>query len=239
MDSKKPTHFDGPGDKNWDQEKKRLECLMLEAEIGQTSLAWWKRPAYLGGATPVIVAILGFISAWLTGYFDQRKDVLEAEVATLNETKSRLDIEVAQAKSQRDQALTQARQAQRSIDEIYLKVSMETANARYALSHIKPPGAGDGNVSAERLDRLRQLAKDTENADLQGLAQEYRAALDMIDTSHNSADQIFRVLGNRALSPRAKRLKQQPPPNETSYIDPETGRTYTIETLNTFLDGDD
>ena len=60
-----------------------LECEKLQAEIAEKRLAWWKRPAYLGGAAPVVIALAGLLSAWAAGFFETQRANLAREVATL------------------------------------------------------------------------------------------------------------------------------------------------------------
>jgi hypothetical protein len=68
-------------------EREKLELTKLQLEIDQLRLAWWKRPVYIGALTPLALGILVFLSGILSGYFDTRRQKLEAEVSQLQTEK--------------------------------------------------------------------------------------------------------------------------------------------------------
>ncbi len=75
-----------------DIERRRLEVEKLRAEIEQVRLAWWKRPGYLGGLVPIVIAIVGFSSAWISGYFDTQRQNLKNEISGLEVESDRLNV---------------------------------------------------------------------------------------------------------------------------------------------------
>ena len=68
----------------------QLECEKLRREIASMDLSWWKRPAYLGVAVPLAIAILGFLAALLSGYFSDIRDTLQREVDALTDQRDTL-----------------------------------------------------------------------------------------------------------------------------------------------------
>jgi hypothetical protein len=113
-----------------DLERSRLELEKLRAEIDEVRLAWWKRPGYIGGLVPVVIAVVGFWSAWITGYFDTQRQNLKNEIANL-------EIE-------RDQLSSANREIQRKIDDAFLRLKVAAGEASYALGHVQaiPAEAG-------------------------------------------------------------------------------------------------
>jgi hypothetical protein len=105
-----------------DLEKRRLECEKLRAEIAQVSYPWWKRAGYIGSLVPIVIALVGFLSAFASGYFDTERKQLKTEIDGL--TLKRNQLEAAND------------EIQKKIDDAYLKLKIASSEARYALSHI-------------------------------------------------------------------------------------------------------
>ncbi len=130
-----------------------LECEKLQQELSHNALAWWKRPAYLVGIAPIIIALIGFLSAWATGYFDNQRAKLENEIEDLMAEQSslistnrqldqsRMDIESAIAKTQSD------------IDQVYINLRLASSEASYALGHMRAV-----NLTDEELKRVRLVS---------------------------------------------------------------------------------
>ena len=82
--------------------KENLEIEKLQLEVAQLRNRWWTKSAYLGLLLPIIIAILSFLTAQSTGYFDKEKEklgkekeVLMAEVKILTERKSNLEVHIS------------------------------------------------------------------------------------------------------------------------------------------------
>ena len=103
-------------------EHKRLELEKLRAEIAEASLAWWKRPGYLGGLTPIMLAFLGVGTAWTTGFFDIKRQELATEISSLEQEKAAL--------------VGAVEKTQLAIDLGYLQSRLAAEDADYALGHV-------------------------------------------------------------------------------------------------------
>lgn len=108
-------------------EKRRVEIDKLRAEIAEVSLAWWKRPGYLGSLGPILIAVVGFLSVWATGFFDTQRATLKSEVENLQNRAAELGRANAEV--------------QQRIDDAYITLKLANADARYALGHLgsRPP----------------------------------------------------------------------------------------------------
>jgi hypothetical protein len=106
-----------------DLEKRRLECEKLRAEIAQVAYPWWKRAGYIGSLVPIVIALVGFFSAFASGYFDTERKNLKTEIDGLT--------------LKRDQLAAANDEIQKKIDDSYLKLKIASSEARYALGHIR------------------------------------------------------------------------------------------------------
>ena len=70
--------------------KEELEKKKLELEIRELELPRWKRATYLGIGIPIIVAIAGLASAWYAGFFNEERQRLATEIASLTERRDDL-----------------------------------------------------------------------------------------------------------------------------------------------------
>ncbi|MEO0912120.1 MAG: hypothetical protein AAFY59_03910, partial [Pseudomonadota bacterium] len=107
----------------------QLECDKLAAEIAEKRLAWWKRPAYLGGAAPVVIALAGVLSAWAAGFFDTQRANLERDLAALEASVADLGQEEARLR-------TMLADNQLRIDTAYLKTKNALEHAQYTAQLI-------------------------------------------------------------------------------------------------------
>jgi hypothetical protein len=111
-------------------EKVRLECDKLRAEIAEASVAWWRQPGYLASIVPILIAVVGFLSVWSTGFFDTQRATLKSEIEGLKTQEIALQnraTELASANAE----------VQQRIDEAYLRLKLSHADASYALSHLR------------------------------------------------------------------------------------------------------
>lgn len=103
-------------------EKRRLECEKLKAEIEQVRAPFWSRPAYIAGLSPLLIAGVTFISAWISGYFDDQRAKLDAEVQALTGARDRLAAEIEETRAE--------------IDHVYLQLKGALGEAAYAVEHF-------------------------------------------------------------------------------------------------------
>ena len=79
-------------------QKREVELAKLRAEEAHASLAWWKRPAYLGALVPVLLSLLGLVTMTTRGFFDDRveranEEVKKAEGKVDDLNKQRIDLQ--------------------------------------------------------------------------------------------------------------------------------------------------
>src|SRR5690349_12356333 len=73
------------------EEKHRLECRKIEAEIREVSLPIWKKPAFYSAIMPVGLAFAGVIFSWSSGWFDAQQKRLDAQTSLLDKRKLMLE----------------------------------------------------------------------------------------------------------------------------------------------------
>ena len=70
--------------------KEELEIRKLELEIRDLARSPFLRPAYMAALLPIVLATLGFLSAWLSGYFSDERAKLKQETAQLQSERATL-----------------------------------------------------------------------------------------------------------------------------------------------------
>lgn len=70
--------------------KLEAETAKLNAERTHVELPWWKRPAYIVLAVPVVVACLSLYEVLLTGRMQMKRDRLVAEIEELKQERNSL-----------------------------------------------------------------------------------------------------------------------------------------------------
>lgn len=151
--------------------KASLECQKLEAEITQANWEWWKRPGYIGGLVPIVLAVVGFLSATSSGYFDSRRQLLELGVQKLQLEKD--DLVKSNASLQNKQkALNDKNSAlelkielsQEKIDQAYIELKFAGHDLGYAAGHLN---LCTNEVSKAQLSKLPKtgavLNRDSSN----------------------------------------------------------------------------
>jgi hypothetical protein len=168
-------------------EEKRLKCDKLRAEIARDRLAWWKQPGYVSSMVPIVIGIVGLLTAWATGFFDRERahlraerEQLRADVTTLQQTREgltaqakELEGQVREAAATRDRLAGENRKLQRRVDDSYVQLSEGIARSKYTLAHAinQPPFTKD---QAARVDAaLKGLPPEA--------AEPIRGALRLID----------------------------------------------------------
>lgn len=195
-----------------DMEMRRLEVEKLRAEIEQVRLAWWKRPGYLGGLVPIVIAIVGFSSAWISGYFDTQRQNLKNEISGLAVESDRLN------------AANQ--EIQRRIDDAYLRLKVASSEASYSLSHVQ--GLPSGESSRERIKAASgSLPPDVANA-INDLIERSEFIDMIIEMTDGGLEDLNDTLKGIPASPWATELSYIPFPDQNILIAPD-GRFYHIE----------
>ncbi len=131
-------------------ERKQLENDKLRAEVDQARLSWWKRPGYFAGAAPILIALAGVFTAWVTGYFDTQREQLATEISVLEKDvgelaaekealeSDRSELEAANAELEDSSARLAAEKSTLELERIALlaeseKLSQEIAAAKQSL----------------------------------------------------------------------------------------------------------
>jgi len=76
-----------------DLSKADLERKKLIAELKQSELLWWKKPAYLGIMIPSLIAVLAYIQLYRINWFDNEKKLLEIKKIELIQDIQKFEIE--------------------------------------------------------------------------------------------------------------------------------------------------
>jgi hypothetical protein len=63
--------------------REELELRKLELEIRDLGRSPWLRPAYIAALLPAILATIGFLTAWMSGYFSDERAKLKRETVQL------------------------------------------------------------------------------------------------------------------------------------------------------------
>jgi cell division protein FtsB len=82
--------------------REELETRKLELEVRDLARPPWMRAVYIAALLPVVLALLTFLSAWLSGYFDAER--------------LRLKQETQQLRADRDGLKTESRALHASVD---------------------------------------------------------------------------------------------------------------------------
>ena len=149
-----------------------LECEKMEAEIQHLRERWWKKPGYIASAVPIVVAVSGLLAGIFTGYFDDRKQALEANIVNLEKQEKALQEKISKN--------------QETIDNVFTTAKFVSSDAAYANSHLLACGA---RLTEEELAELNQevisqnLRSRLKNChglvtDIRGITDEILAELD-------------------------------------------------------------
>lgn len=211
-----------------------LECEKLQAEIAEKRLAWWKRPAYLGGAAPVVIALAGVASAWAAGFFETQRANLAREVAVLEASVSGLDSEEAR--------LTQVlSDSQNEIDTTYLRLKNAEGHARYTQEQIDslyasiegeaPRGAPLADLRfALEAEWVDEPHMEEAAAALRALELEAGIAADLEDIADLAQEDLRKLIEAVPASDWAKSLTYDPLAESRGALKAADGAYYIIET---------
>jgi len=184
-----------PESERLDLERRRLECEKRRVEIAQAAAPWWTHPGYIGSLVPIVLAIVGFGTAFATGFFDTERATLKSEIETLA--------------VKRDQLLAANEGIQKKIDDAYLKLYAASAEAQYALSHITSDPSGHDKIKAEVEDTLPKLSPADADV-VRSLLSFSDFTWDMAKITAEELDLVGGSLKDIPASPWAKELRPMP-----------------------------
>lgn len=209
-----------------DIEMRRLEVEKLRAEIEQVRLAWWKRPGYLGGLVPIVIAIVGFSSAWISGYFDTQRQILKSEISDLEAKSDRLTTSNQEMETANQEMKAANQEIQRKIDYAYLKLKVASYAASYAMSHIQ--GFRSYENSREKLKAASGgLEPDIANA-INDLIEQLEFIDVIVEITDTDIEKLLDTLKEIPASEWAVELYYAPVADQNILIAPD-GRLYHIE----------
>ncbi|WP_298355827.1 hypothetical protein [uncultured Litoreibacter sp.] len=178
-----------------DLERQRLENEKLRAEIEQVSLSWWKRPGYLGSMTPVLIALAGVFTAWVSGYFDTQRTQLSNDIVALEADKMDLTQGIADA--------------QKIIDLGYLRIRMAAQEASYALGHFGSFSEEFSN-SIQTLNRLSDAFPDEGISAVNTLTDAAANRFNIVQITEESLEDLTQTVQQIDASDWAKELQTGP-----------------------------
>ncbi len=144
----------------------QLECEKLEAEIVQAKWQWWKRPGYIGGLVPIVLAVVGFLTATSAGFFDQSRALLKSEVDRLQTQEQQLlgstaALQARQKNLEENNLFLESenRKIQEKVDYTYISLKVAGSELSYAMNHLNTCNqlddeelsklSGTGNLAVE------------------------------------------------------------------------------------------
>lgn len=155
---------------NHAEEKARLECEKLRAEIKAIAKPLVKTPGFYSAFAPVALAILGLIFTWSTGWFDvqrtrvsNEKTLLEAQTERLKTERTTLE---AQAREQQvrvthaEEEIEKLRQRESHLTNQVAKLDRDREELRLAKEFLENETkrlAGSNTKASQFLEQLKSL----------------------------------------------------------------------------------
>ena len=115
-----------PQAQNPPEEKARLECEKLKAEIKAIGKPLFKTPGFYSAFAPVMLAILGLVFTWSTGWFDVQRTRVSNEKTLLEAQTERLRTERTTLEFQAREQERRVAQAQGEINALKIRESQLT-----------------------------------------------------------------------------------------------------------------
>jgi hypothetical protein len=180
-------------------ERKRLECVRLEAEIAGLKRSLFQTPGFYSAIAPVVLAALGIVFTWSSGWFDvqrtrisNEKLVLEAQTEKLRRERLELDQQASAIGAQvrqLDQELLLARDRERSMTNRIAGLESE----KNALQNAKEAIQSDLQRISESSETGKRFAElyDATRVQLERLSAELADAQN--DIRRKDAELEFRV----------------------------------------------
>lgn len=199
-----------------DLEKLKLEVRKLQADAVAAELSWWQRPGYLGATAPVVLAMVAFSSALLSGYFDERRTILEGEIQELVEEKTQLDDAVANL--------------QDGIDDLYLQLRVVGADIAYAQGHMQSLQAFPEAELAEIERAVADLPQEVARS-LRIMMQGYDTARMIGEWTRSGLQSIEDLVDMLPATPRAREFRAAGPDADIPgrALRGPDGRLYSLE----------
>ena len=144
-----------------------LRCEKLGKEIEQLQRPWWKRAPYLAVIASLTVAIAGFFSALLSGYFDSRRSSLEDQIGSLevrrDALQSAIDVTYGQLRISTSEALdiisiiSNLREANRNAQEMITGLKSKPNVDPQTIFRIETLYSNNQDAADRSLTRLRSI----------------------------------------------------------------------------------
>ena len=164
-----------PGSANHSEERARLECEKLRAEIKAIGKPLHKTPGFYSAVAPVALALLGLIFTWSTGWFDvQRtrvnndKTLLEAQTERLRMERTALETQTREQQARLTRAedeMNRLKEREASLTNQVARLDREREELRSAKELLECQTkrlAGADAKAIQFLEQLKSLQADRE-----------------------------------------------------------------------------
>lgn len=164
-----------PDPANPAEEKARLECDKLRAEIKAIGKPLFKTPGFYSAFAPVALAILGLIFTWSTGWFDvqrtrvtNEKTLLEAQTERLKTERTTLEAQTREQQvrvAHAEQEIEKLRQRESYLTNQVARLDREREELRLAKEFLENETkrlAGSDTKASQFLEQLKSLQTDRE-----------------------------------------------------------------------------
>lgn len=139
-----------------ERQKLRLQVERLALDVKDQRLRWFFKPPYLSVLVTVILALLAFLAALLSGWFDVEKQRLKSENSRLRNESEELQVEIRQLLAQRNPL-------QESVQQIRQDSALKTYALKFDRSQVAQeildalPAKKDITILAK--DQIQRIAK--------------------------------------------------------------------------------
>ncbi len=175
--------------------KEMLESKKLELEIAHIKSSWWKKPAYLAAFIPASVAVITIFQILYTGYFENKRTLLNIETLNLVETRKDLENQKSQAEFELEESRKELREKKQLLD--LEKKQTETTRSNLEKERLKM----EEQLIALREKHKRDIKEESVNTH--------------IETLTKNEDVIYPV---RPFHPASQKLIKLIQTNDPSYL---------------------
>lgn len=120
--------------------REELELRKLELEVRDLARPPWMRAVYIAALLPAMLALLTFVSAWMSGYFDRERLRLKEETVQLRAGRDALQAERAKLQGSVEALVTELRETTNQYNEFYQRIR----EAVYGTPTVTPSPSGAG-----------------------------------------------------------------------------------------------